>query len=231
MKTNQLLTKVFASAMFAGMMLFGSSVFAQVKIGTNPASIDAANNLEVESTAGNKVSVNKTTGKVSITDGSQGAGKILTSDASGVATWQALGDLKVPTIVFIGTFNTPLTYAPSNTGAVTSRTVLNPVAGYTGYDGSKRAYIIPKNGYYRVEYGVRAGETSSPTSILFLISGGLGIAQSIDGVGPGSTGARTLVETTYFTAGTEVYGSYFASGTGSTAQVLGAYLNVTYIPN
>jgi len=99
MKTNQLLTKVFASAMFAGMMLFGSSVFAQVKIGTNPATIDAANNLEVESTAGNKVSVNKTTGKVTIADGSQGTGKVLTSDANGVATWQA----STSSSVFIGT--------------------------------------------------------------------------------------------------------------------------------
>ena len=78
-------------ALFAACMLLGSSaVFAQVKIGTNPTVINSANNLEIESsTAGNKVSVDKTTGKVTIADGSQGINKILTSDANGVSTWAA----------------------------------------------------------------------------------------------------------------------------------------------
>ncbi len=72
----------------AAMLLGSSSAFAQVKIGSNPTSINAANNLEVEaSTAGRKTSIDKTTGKVTIADGSQGVDKVLTSDANGVATW------------------------------------------------------------------------------------------------------------------------------------------------
>ncbi|WP_254411172.1 C1q-like domain-containing protein [Dyadobacter diqingensis] len=83
-------SKTLFSAIVVGSALLGStSLFAQVKIGTNPTTINPANNLEVESsTVGNKVSVDKTTGKVTIADGSQGNGKVLTSDANGVATWQ-----------------------------------------------------------------------------------------------------------------------------------------------
>ncbi|MCF0054852.1 hypothetical protein [Dyadobacter sp. CY356] len=94
-------------ALFAACMLFGSSaVFAQVKIGTNPSTINAANNLEVEaSTAGNKVSVDKTTGKVTIADGSQGDGKLFTSDANGVGTWQP----PAGTVIVTGLRNSPVT--------------------------------------------------------------------------------------------------------------------------
>jgi len=90
MKTKQLIAKTVQSAMFAGALLLSSSAaFAQVKVGTNPTVIDPANNLEVEaSTTGRKVAVDKTTGKVTIADGTQGNKRILTSDANGVASWQ-----------------------------------------------------------------------------------------------------------------------------------------------
>lgn len=91
MKTNQFIYKTMGAVMIAAAMLLGSSsAFSQVKIGSNPTSINAANNLEVEaSTAGRKTSIDKTTGKVTIADGSQGVDKVLTSDANGVASWQA----------------------------------------------------------------------------------------------------------------------------------------------
>jgi hypothetical protein len=91
MKTKQLFSKIsFISAVFAAaVVLSSSSVFAQVKIGTNPTTIEPNSNLEVEaSTAGRKMKVDKTTGQVSITDGTQGAGKIFTSDAVGGGSWQ-----------------------------------------------------------------------------------------------------------------------------------------------
>lgn len=97
MKTKHLFSKTLCTALFAGALFLGSSaVFAQVKIGTNPTTINAANNLEVEaSTAGNKVSIDKTTGKMTIADGSQGVSRILTSDASGVATWKTIKSTSV----------------------------------------------------------------------------------------------------------------------------------------
>lgn len=59
------------------------------KIGTNPTTIESNSNLEVEaSTPGRKMKVDKTTGQVSITDGTGEAGKVLTSDATGRANWK-----------------------------------------------------------------------------------------------------------------------------------------------
>jgi hypothetical protein len=54
--------------------------------------------LEVIDSTGSKAfSVNKT-GKVSIVDGTQGAGNILTSDANGLASWQAPSGTFTPTV-------------------------------------------------------------------------------------------------------------------------------------
>ncbi|WP_254411168.1 hypothetical protein [Dyadobacter diqingensis] len=88
--TNQLTSKTLFPALFAAVMLFNSSsLFAQVKIGTNPTTINAASNLEVEaSTTGRKTSIDKTTGQVTIKDGTEGNKKILTSDANGASSWQ-----------------------------------------------------------------------------------------------------------------------------------------------
>lgn len=105
MKTSQLLRPLVL-----GLILGTShSAFSQVKIGTNPTVIDPANNLEVEaSTAGRKTTINKTTGQVTIADGTQGDGKIFTSDANGTGSWQPapgtvviVGDNNSATSVFI----------------------------------------------------------------------------------------------------------------------------------
>ncbi|WP_051350036.1 hypothetical protein [Dyadobacter alkalitolerans] len=94
MKTQNLLfniswTKITSVLFVAALLLGSSAVFAQVKIGTNPATIEPNSNLEVEaSTPGRKTKIDKTTGQVTITDGTEGAGKVLTSDAAGGASWQ-----------------------------------------------------------------------------------------------------------------------------------------------
>jgi hypothetical protein len=70
--------------LMAALIAVSGSVFAQVKIGTNPTTIDPANNLEVEaSTVGRKTSINKTTGQVTIADGTQGT----TGSSIRVTTW------------------------------------------------------------------------------------------------------------------------------------------------
>ncbi|TDE14427.1 hypothetical protein [Dyadobacter psychrotolerans] len=99
MKTKQVLSKVLAGTIFTAAMIFSSSLFAQVKIGTNPTTINAANNLEVEaSTAGRKTSISKTTGQVTIADGTEGDGKLLTSDVNGAASWQPVGSQNSPVL-------------------------------------------------------------------------------------------------------------------------------------
>lgn len=94
METKILLFKFsrakITSVLFGTALLLGSSAaFAQVKIGTNPTTIEPNSNLEVEaSTPGRKMKVDKTTGQVSIADGTEAAGKVLTSDATGGTSWQ-----------------------------------------------------------------------------------------------------------------------------------------------
>ncbi len=94
MKTQHLLFtfsgRKVTGMLVAAVLLFGfSTAFAQVKIGTNPTTIEPNSNLEVEaSTPGRKTKIDKTTGQVTITDGTEGAGKVLTSDAAGGTSWQ-----------------------------------------------------------------------------------------------------------------------------------------------
>lgn len=82
---------------FGVLVLFSSSdLLAQVKIGTNPTTISANSNLEVEaSTSGRKTSVHKTTGQVSIADGTEGNKKVFTSDAAGGGSWQLVGPASI----------------------------------------------------------------------------------------------------------------------------------------
>lgn len=127
MKTKQLLPKTFYTVLLGVAMLLGSSnAFAQVKIGTNPTTIEPNSNLEVEaSTAGRKTKVDKTTGQVTIADGTQGAGKVLTSDAAGGASWQS------PAIFISGT--------PGPEVTVTNNVALT-------YSGG--SIVLPKAGTY-----------------------------------------------------------------------------------
>lgn len=82
-------TKMLLYLSIVGLSTLTTPAAAQVKIGSNPTTIEPNSNLEVEaSTAGRKMKVDKTTGQVSITDGTQGAGKVLTSDSIGGTSWQ-----------------------------------------------------------------------------------------------------------------------------------------------
>ena len=83
--------KIIVIACLMGVMLLGSQIlFAQVKIGTNPATIEASSNLEIEASGPgiHKVKVDKGTGQVTIADGTEGAGKVFTSDVNGGGSWQ-----------------------------------------------------------------------------------------------------------------------------------------------
>ncbi|MBD2699168.1 hypothetical protein IC229_00870 [Spirosoma sp. BT702] len=148
--------------------LLTSTAYAQVKIGSNPGTIGATSNLEVEAANGNKTSVNKSTGQVTIQDGTQGAAKILTSDANGGASWQTLTQQNIPIVVLIG--------AQSGAYTVTPRTVIGingygqpkdriPLTirpgSYSGYDASTKQYTIQESAYYRVYAGSKFKGASS----------------------------------------------------------------------
>jgi hypothetical protein len=85
MKTKQLLFLMIAIVTAT----VSTASFAQVKIGLNPTVINPNANLEVEAaTTGRKMMVNKTSGQVTIADGTEGDGKVFTSNASGDGSWK-----------------------------------------------------------------------------------------------------------------------------------------------
>ncbi|WP_254560995.1 hypothetical protein [Dyadobacter diqingensis] len=149
---KQLLSKSCAGlSLAAGLLLSSSAVFAQVKIGTNPTVIDPANNLEVEaSTAGRKTSVDKTTGQVTIKDGTEGTAKVLTSDANGVASWQNLTAPDAP-VIFTVEKSGGIQALP-NGSIVKSDFVTSTLDKNGSFDLTSDSFTIPANGtgYYQI---------------------------------------------------------------------------------
>jgi hypothetical protein len=125
-------------------LLFTVAAQAQVKIGANPTVINANAKLEVEGSTGNKVTVmdngNMGIGTASPTQKLEvigttktdvlqvvtgaGAGKVLTSDATGNATWQTSGAAKP--VMFIPT-------TPFSSANVTGGNWSKLTNGRTGY--------------------------------------------------------------------------------------------------
>lgn len=179
-------------------MAFVSSTqwsFGQVKIGTNPTTIDPNNNLEVEaSTPGRKVSVNKTTGKVTIADGSQGSEKILTSDANGVATWND----HLPKIMFHGelsaTQTIPVFGTPANHDAFDQRLNLTSfVDVQNNWLAGQRKYYVPESGLYTIQAGLSClGNTNARVVLYTRIWIDWDGAGPLPGTGPIFKGAQLI---------------------------------------
>ncbi|GGC05191.1 hypothetical protein [Dyadobacter sediminis] len=76
---------------FLATLAFSEAAFAQLKIGNNITKVDPNASLEVEGvTNGRRFRIDKSTGQVTIRDGSQGNGRVLTSDVQGRASWQLI---------------------------------------------------------------------------------------------------------------------------------------------
>lgn len=197
MNKKQKFAKAFSPAVLIAAMLFGTStVFAQVKIGTNPTTINAANNLEVEaSTAGNKVSVDKTTGKVTIADGSQGAAKILTSDANGIATWEAPAAQDAP--VFLSVYKGTGADQPLGAGGTFTKAnfTVKSFDKNSNFDLTNDALTVPANGagYYQISGNYSCSPVTGQTF-------GIGLYMYVNGViqravvsgGQNATGSFTV---------------------------------------
>ena len=134
-----LLTSLFT----AGLLLSSSAIFAQVKIGTNPTTINAANNLEVEaSTAGRKTSIDKVTGQVTIADGTQKAGRVFTSDGIGAGSWKS-------GLLFAG-YATSQSVEQDDAG-----TVINIIPEFdpeSAWNSTTKEYAVPEAGYYTISF-------------------------------------------------------------------------------
>ncbi|MHA4740639.1 hypothetical protein [Dyadobacter sp. MSC1_007] len=170
MRRNRLLSKAFYTAVFGtAMLLVSTAGFAQVKIGSNPTTIDPNNNLEVESTdPAKKISIHKTTGKLTIADGSQGDKKVLTSDANGVATWQSQSQLAIPVTAFSGAI-TGQAIIPTFTthDEINQRLPLVPTLGAENWNAATKRFTVPVDGTYSVQVGLSCTSTTGANVTLW----------------------------------------------------------------
>lgn len=227
MKTTTLfLTLVFTLALAA------SSVSnAQVKIGTNPATIEPNSNLEVEaSTPGRKTKIDKTTGQVTITDGTQGAGKIFTSDAVGGASWQTPG----PSVYVEASNTSPQTVVG---GSGFNRIVMPTEIVDIGdnYNPVTSQFTVPSTGYYmvmgRTSKDVTNNTDEHQLSFVLLVNGTLATKDILDALPGGQKGVAGFVHfqgTTfgYFNAGDVLELSIRSLTTTPTANFVMNYLKV-----
>jgi len=150
MKAKQLLSKTLCSAAFAGLLFSSSAVLAQVKIGANPSTIGAANNLEIEAVNGSKTVVTKDAGKL-IVDGSTQlktlpaaalSDKTVAADASGNLTLKSNVTV-APLTLLVG----PTRYTADQV-AITSATAVRTgnVVCLEGYISATETLLPNENG-------------------------------------------------------------------------------------
>ncbi|MGG7664454.1 hypothetical protein [Dyadobacter sp. BHUBP1] len=154
--------RLFSALAITMTLATSAATFGQVKIGSNPTTIDPNNNLEVESAdPAKKISIHKTTGKLTIADGSQGDKKVLTSDANGVATWQSQSELAIPVTAFSGAI-TGLATIPTFTthDQIDQRLPLVPTLGAADWDAGSKRFIVPVAGTYSVQVGLSCISTT-----------------------------------------------------------------------
>jgi hypothetical protein len=237
MKTKkQFTTKLWTALFGAAMLLSSSELMAQVKIGSNPTTIGATNNLEVEaSTAGRKTSVDKVTGQVTIKDGTEGASRILTSDANGGASWKDVATLRIPETVWIGEQTGVYTVTPfSGTfDELKDRIPLVARSGsLAGYDPTNKTYTLQSNGYYRINIGALIqGTTPGPlVNFVRLYMGTTGVLQQYDRFSLGTDPVLSTYWEGFFNAGTtfDVYViSETNGGITQNANVSKAFMSIT----
>jgi hypothetical protein len=231
MKTRQLLTKALYSAAFGAAMLFATSnVQAQVKIGNNPTVIGSSNHLEVESTlpAGMKTSIDKA-GKVTIKDGTEGAGRVFTSDAAGQGSWQ----LVTPTTpVWVSVYGHGLI---GGAGSGITKFYFDGASFDRGgnFNLTTHTFTVPSAGIYsfNVFDQVGNGFTDNYTAYGRLNRIGVGLIESGYfnlGVSAGQSGTGTASTMTYLNAGDQVI--YEVSGDG-TARNRDIHLQIIKLSN
>ncbi len=227
MKTKRLLS----IALFVAFAALSNESFAQIKIGTNPTTIEPNSNLEVEaSTSGRKMKVDKTTGQVTITDGTQGAGKVFTSDAAGAGSWQAAGPS-----VYVEASNTGSQTVVGGSGF--NRIIMPTEIVDIGdnYNPATSQFTVPTTGYYmvmgRTSKDVTNNVSEHQLSFVLLVNGTLATKDILDALPGGQTGVAGFVHfqgTTfgYFNAGDVLELSIRSLTTTPTANFVMNYLKV-----
>lgn len=139
-------TTLFSTLVFTVGLAASSASFAQVKIGTNPTTIGANSNLEVEATNNKKVIVNKADGTVVIENTPVGtsADKLLAVDASGNVRTTSLF---VPSLELLAQNSTGTVNFPAGNNVL--RIDLNPASEFIPeYSTSLKEFTVPETGVY-----------------------------------------------------------------------------------
>ncbi|WP_375448420.1 hypothetical protein [uncultured Fibrella sp.] len=240
MKTNQFYL-FLAGLLLALLTTLPNATHAQVKVGSNYTTIGPTSNLEVEAatsgtaTTGNKFMVNKTTGQVTIQDGTQGPGKVLTSDANGGSSWQSLATQRVPEVVWIGEQSSAdylITTFNSTFDVLKDRIPLVPRPGsLPGYDATTKKYTLQADGYYRFYIGAYMQGTlpaaNAPNTSARLYLQPSGALQQFDNITNGSGPVLSLFWEGYFAAGTTVNPYVISFGSNQNVIVRKTFLSIT----
>ncbi|WP_147300365.1 hypothetical protein [Dyadobacter luteus] len=163
---------IFKNTIIVAALVFGAASVsnAQVKVGSNPAAIGTSSNLEVEATNGNKTIVDKATGKVTIQDGTQGAGKVLTSDANGASSWQPSIPASQDAEVMLSAKLTTTQSLPYSGGGIITKVNFDTELFDKGnnFDLTNDQLTAPTSGYYSVNVGFSRSGTASNSISAFI---------------------------------------------------------------
>jgi len=160
-------------------------------------------------------------GRLQYQDGTQGAGKVLVSDASGNASWQG------PVSITARTFSSNLSIPSGIDVPITQwNTILNEDGG-SNYNNVTGEYTIPVTGYYQVNASLLwdAYPSSAPTDLTLYVNGAFEMAAWATG----NTFAfsNTLSQGRKYNAGDKLRFSA-AQFTGSNQTLNSAYYGQTF---
>jgi hypothetical protein len=143
-------------------------------------------------------------GSLKITDGNQGAGKVLMSDANGTATWQNLstGNVSIGEM-YASNAQSLSQYNPIQFGNV---------AIANGINANSNNFQVTQTGTYKVSYTVSVEKTTgSDTNVKFFLTNGWGASNMVPGsasytfVGNGDKNSVTVTKYVQLSAYNQLY--------------------------
>lgn len=151
-------------------------------------------------------------GNARIADGTQGDGKVLTSDANGVASWQALANKRIPETVFVGIQTSDYTVTEFVNQYDVKDRIPMTVSGVSlpGYNPSTKQYTIQSDGFYRVTGGTYMTGTIAPSGATPLHTRGtvyinpFGVLDYFDDMSTNVGPVLSIFWESYLTAGSTV---------------------------
>ena len=170
-------------------------------------------------TSGGNVEVN---GKIKMIDGTQAAGKVLTSDAAGLASWQNLPAAPA-SVDFSGRRLLNAITIPHNTTVTITGLDNISQSGGSNYNSATGVYTIPVAGYYQINASVQWNPMpAANVNIIIAANTVTPLAQAYQVSNPAFGVSTTLSCGRRFTAGETVSVRAYQSS-GTTTQLFSPY--------